>query len=72
MLSLFVGRVLCILANRSMEVGVGALLDAKESVEDAGLFTLLVGYSGGINSATHPNLEVNRVPKYSNYDRLQV
>ena len=31
------------LTNRSIEGGVGALLDAKESVEDVGLFTHLVG-----------------------------
>ncbi len=47
MLSLFVGRVLCILTNRSMNLGLAALLDAKESVENARLFTHRVGLKCG-------------------------
>lgn len=55
-----------------MKVGVGDLLDAKESVEDAGLFTLLVGQSGEIEPAKHPDLGVHRRLRYSNCDLLQV
>ncbi len=45
--TLFIGRVLCILANRSMNYWLEALLDAKESVVDAGLYTNPVGHQSG-------------------------